>query len=170
MVFGAVEFAAVWRLSNTRIVGSAFAVCSLATAEVIADVAIAASVRIVDCGFKSVLLTALLPLAWFVNETVSATAAALAGEFVREGEAFVTGTIGATVNDSAEIVFPFLSTMPSGLSEAEATLWKPDIGLLEATSALLLAAVLLVSFAGAVVSALVVVVVVEASGVTVVGV
>lgn len=153
MAFGAVEFAAVWRLSSTRIVGSAFAVSSLATAEVIADVviAIAASVRIVDCGFESVLLTTLLPLAWFVNETVSAAAAALAGEFVREAEAFVTGTIGATANDSTEIVFPFLSTMPSGLSEAEATLWKPDTGLLEATSALLLASVLLVSFACAVV-------------------
>ena len=46
---------------------------------------------------------------------------------------------------------PLFSTTPSGLREAEATLWKPDTGLLEATSTLLLAAVLLVSFAGTVV-------------------
>ena len=46
---------------------------------------------------------------------------------------------------------PLFSTTPSGLREAEATFWKPDIGLLEAASILLLAAVLLVSFAGTVV-------------------
>lgn len=97
------------------------------------------------------LLTGLVPLVWFMAETVSTPAAEAASGVATEGEAFVTVTIGATVNDSAEIVFPFLSTMPSGRSEAEATLWKPDTGLIEATSVLLLAAVLPVSFAGVVV-------------------
>ena len=56
-----------------------------------------------------------------------------------------------TTKASEETILPLFSTTASGLREAEATLWKPDTGLLEATSVLLLAAVLLVSFAGAIV-------------------
>ena len=42
-----------------------------------------------------------------------------------------------TTKASAETILPFFSTIPSGRREAEATLWKPDTWLVEATSTLL---------------------------------
>lgn len=51
-----------------------------------------------------------------------------------------------TTKASEETILPLFSTTASGLREAEATLWKPDTGMLEGTSVLLLVGIELVSF------------------------